>query len=174
MRRLLVGLDGSTRAPAVLAAAVAVAKARAVRIFLFRAVGMPPDVPQDFWKTTEEPLLDMLKRRALAYLVDCATHAPHDLLAEDACQVGIGVPWEAICDAARRLRVDLIVVGSHGYSGLDRLLGTTAAKVVNHAPCSVLVHREPRSEEETSEHPASNAQEPPPSRGPASGKSTRT
>jgi nucleotide-binding universal stress UspA family protein len=37
--------------------------------------------------------------------------------------------------------VDLIVIGSHGYDALDRLLGTTAAKVVNHADRSVLVVR---------------------------------
>ena len=36
---------------------------------------------------------------------------------------------------------DLIVVGSHGYSGIDHLLGTTAARVVNHADRSVLVVR---------------------------------
>ena len=36
---------------------------------------------------------------------------------------------------------DLVVIGSHGYGGLDRLLGTTAAKVANRAPCSVLVVR---------------------------------
>ena len=38
-------------------------------------------------------------------------------------------------------RYDLIVIGSHGYSGIDRLIGTTAAKVVNHAKQSVLVVR---------------------------------
>jgi nucleotide-binding universal stress UspA family protein len=37
----------------------------------------------------------------------------------------------------------LILIGSHGYSGLDHLLGTTAARVVNHADRSVLVVRHP-------------------------------
>jgi len=58
-------------------------------------------------------------------------------------EVKIGVPWETICEAAREKQADLVVIGSHGYRGLDRLLGTTAAKVVNHAHCSVLVVREP-------------------------------
>ena len=39
--------------------------------------------------------------------------------------------------------VDLIVIGSHGYGGIDRVIGTTAAKVVNHADRSVLVVRSP-------------------------------
>jgi nucleotide-binding universal stress UspA family protein len=42
---------------------------------------------------------------------------------------------------ARAIGADLIVIGSHGYGGLDRVLGTTAARVVNHADRSVLVVR---------------------------------
>jgi nucleotide-binding universal stress UspA family protein len=143
MKRILVCLDGSPRAPGVLATALAAARAQASKLVLFRSVGLPPDVPQDFWKTTEEPLLDVLKKRAQAYLDECAASVPRELLAES--DVVIGVAWQAICDTARRLEADLVVVGSHGYGGLDRLLGTTAAKVVNHAPCSVLVAREPHT-----------------------------
>jgi len=32
-------------------------------------------------------------------------------------------------------------MGSHGYGFLERLVGTTAARIVNHARCSVLVVR---------------------------------
>ena len=59
--------------------------------------------------------------------------------------VRIGNPWSAICAAAREHDVDLVVVGSHGYEGVDHLIGTTAAKVVNHCDRSVLVVRESRS-----------------------------
>ena len=55
----------------------------------------------------------------------------------------LGTPWRAVCDAARAQGVDLVVIGTHGFGGVDRLLGTTAAKIVNHAPCSVLVARPP-------------------------------
>ncbi|HXX83175.1 MAG TPA: universal stress protein, partial [Casimicrobiaceae bacterium] len=61
----------------------------------------------------------------------------------DRVQVEIGVPWRAVCDVAIADKVDLIVVGSHGYGGVDRIIGTTAAKIVNHAHCSVLVARKP-------------------------------
>jgi|SRR5580704_8123570 universal stress protein F len=140
MRRILVGLDGSLGAPIVLATAMAIARAQGARLVLLRSVGMPPDVPQDFWKTTEEPLLDVLKHRAAAYLKELAGGVPAEL--RGSSEVVVGVPWQAICDTARRDDVDLIAIGSHGYSGVDRLLGTTAAKVVNHAACSVLVVRE--------------------------------
>ncbi|HEY8090111.1 MAG TPA: universal stress protein [Polyangiaceae bacterium] len=139
MKRILVGLDGSPRAAHVLATAVAIAGAQSARLILVRSVGPPPDVPQDFWKTTEEPLLDVLKKRAQEYLDGQATQVHEGLL--EKTSVLIGVPWQAICETARRDEADLIVVGSHGYAGLDHLLGTTAAKVVNHATCSVLVVR---------------------------------
>ncbi|MBX3160419.1 MAG: universal stress protein [Deltaproteobacteria bacterium] len=54
-----------------------------------------------------------------------------------------GPPWGAIVDAADKdPAIDLIVVGTHGRTGLSRvLLGSVAEKVVRHAPCSVLVVR---------------------------------
>jgi nucleotide-binding universal stress UspA family protein len=139
MKRILVGLDGSPRAPGVLATALTIARAQGAKVFLLRSVGLPPDVPRDFWKTTDEPLLDVLRRHAKAYLDEQTAGVPAELLA--GAEVVVGVPWQAVCDKAKREEVDLIVIGSHGYSGFDRVLGTTAAKVVNHAPCSVVVVR---------------------------------
>lgn len=50
---------------------------------------------------------------------------------------------EGICTYAREHGMNLIVVGSHGRSGLVRaLLGSVSNFVVNHAPCPVLVIRE--------------------------------
>jgi len=141
MKRILVALDGSPRSPAVLQASIDFARSRKETITLFRSVGIPADIPQDLWKATDEPLLDVMRRRADAYLSECARVVPKELLAPIEREVAVGVPWEAVCDAARRNEADLIVIGSHGYGGLDRLIGTTAAKIVNHAPCSVLVVR---------------------------------
>lgn len=53
-----------------------------------------------------------------------------------------GVPWEQIVDTARAETFDLVVMGTHGRTGLKHvLLGSVAEKVVRHAPCSVLVVR---------------------------------
>jgi nucleotide-binding universal stress UspA family protein len=53
-------------------------------------------------------------------------------------------PRHAIIDGARDWGADLIVLGSHGRRGLDRLLlGSVAESVVRHAPCSVEVVRLP-------------------------------
>jgi universal stress protein F len=136
---ILVALDASPRAPAVLAKAIVMALAQDDRLVLFRSIGVPAEIPQDLWRSTDEPLLDVLDHRARAYLDECDAEVP--LAVRGGTQVAVGSPWQAICETARQLRCDLVVIGSHGYSAVDRILGTTAAKVVNHAPCSVLVVR---------------------------------
>ncbi len=52
----------------------------------------------------------------------------------------VGNPFEEIVSVAKELRVDLIVIGSHGYGALGRLLlGSTAERVIQYASCPVLV-----------------------------------
>ena len=59
-------------------------------------------------------------------------------------EVRVGSPWQEIVAAASRLNADLIVLPTHGYSGLKHLLlGSVAERVVRHAPCPVLVLRTP-------------------------------
>ena len=51
-----------------------------------------------------------------------------------------GNPYEEIVNAVREIGVDLIVIGSHGYTGLGRLqLGSTANRVLQYPPGPVLV-----------------------------------
>lgn len=53
----------------------------------------------------------------------------------------LGAPRQEIVRAAGDLDVDLIVIGSHGRHGLERLLGSTARAVLNNATCDVLAVR---------------------------------
>jgi nucleotide-binding universal stress UspA family protein len=49
-------------------------------------------------------------------------------------------PFKAIVAEAQKRRVSIIVLGSHGRSGLTRLMmGSTVSRVIGHAPCKVLV-----------------------------------
>jgi nucleotide-binding universal stress UspA family protein len=53
-----------------------------------------------------------------------------------------GIPHDRIVRAARSTRADLIVLGTHGRTGLGRVfLGSVAARVVTLAPCPVLTVR---------------------------------
>jgi nucleotide-binding universal stress UspA family protein len=53
-----------------------------------------------------------------------------------------GVPFQEIIETAKARQVDLIVMGTHGRTGLmSVLLGSVAEQVIRLAPCSVLVVR---------------------------------
>jgi nucleotide-binding universal stress UspA family protein len=60
------------------------------------------------------------------------------------CYARVGVPiFDEICSVARRAGVDMIVTSTHGHTGLKHLfLGSTAERLVQHAPCPVLVARD--------------------------------
>lgn len=139
MDRFLVGLDASSHAKEVLAAAEALARRSGARLVLCRAIGLPHEIPLEAYVTSPAALADLLATQARRDMAAIAATLPSDLVAD--VIVSVGVPWQAICAAAEACDADLIVIGSHGYSGLDRLLGTTAAKVVNHTSRSVLVVR---------------------------------
>jgi nucleotide-binding universal stress UspA family protein len=62
-------------------------------------------------------------------------------------EVAEGVPFDEIIRCAREKDVDLIVMGTHGHTGLAHmLLGSVAEKVVRKAPCPVLTVRHPEHE----------------------------
>lgn len=55
----------------------------------------------------------------------------------------VGDPAETILSVAKEAEAELIVLGSHGRTGLQRyLLGSVSEKVLTHAPCSILIARE--------------------------------
>lgn len=65
------------------------------------------------------------------------------VLAPENCHVVKGRAYHAVCQLARRLETDLIVTTTHGHTGLRHVfLGSTAERIVQHAPCGVLVVRE--------------------------------
>lgn len=64
--------------------------------------------------------------------------------------IGHGDAASEIVRIAGERKVDLIVISSHGRTGLGRILfGSTAEAVVRHAPCPVLVVKPPQEEEDS-------------------------
>jgi len=56
-----------------------------------------------------------------------------------------GVPYQEIMNCAVKNKIDMIIIGTHGRTGIDRILfGSTAAQVVRNAPCPVLTVRIPK------------------------------
>lgn len=59
----------------------------------------------------------------------------------------LGSPWQTICAYAREQEIDLIVTTTHGRTGLTHvLIGSTAERIVQHAPCPVLAVKHPQRE----------------------------
>ena len=140
MKRILVGLDASARARPVLKAAVELAESTGAKLVLLRAVGVPVELPIEAYRLSPASLAEVLQQEAERGLLDLSKEVPPTRL--ESCRVGVGAPWQVVCDAAKELDVDLIVIGSHGRSGVQKLvLGSVAGKVVTLSARPVLVVR---------------------------------
>jgi nucleotide-binding universal stress UspA family protein len=140
MKKLLVCVDGSPRETSVLRAAIALARNSGARLLLFRSFGIPAELPLEAYSMAVDDVPMLLEKHARTALETLEKNVPPELRA--GTRVELGIPWQSIERAAADEDVDLIVIGSHGYQALDRVLGTTAAKVVNHADRSVMVVRD--------------------------------
>lgn len=139
-RTILVALDSSPRAAHVLAEAVDLAQKLGGKLVLVRGIGLHHDLPAEALNESPARVPEILERNDREELEQLARGVPPELISK--IVIHVGVAWEVICRTAEQEDADLIVIGSHGYSGIDKLLGTTAARVVNHTKRSVLVVRE--------------------------------
>lgn len=141
MKKLLVALDASKRAPGVLAAALSLASRLEAQIVVVRATGVAGELPVEAYASDPDAIADVLAERARTDLAELAKIAPPGMVT--ALRAEEGSAWQVIDRVAREEDVDAIVIGAQGYGAVDRLMGTVAANVVNHADRSVIVIREP-------------------------------
>jgi nucleotide-binding universal stress UspA family protein len=136
--KILAAVDASERAPHVFDVAVGIARLAGARLYVMRAVMIPPEFPPAAAGTPVDPLVARMAASAMQDLSQLIASAPDDVSIQPPT-VRLGVPWRVILETAEERDVDLIVVGSHGYHGWDRVLGTTAGKIANVAQRNVLV-----------------------------------
>lgn len=141
MKLVLVAVDGSPRSEGVIDASIFLGRATGTRLLLFTAVGLPDQLPDGALALSPGGVSLLLERKAQETLDRLQQRVPIELRC--GTRVAMGAPWVTIERVSAEEEADLIVIGSHGYGALDRVLGTTAAKVVNHADRSVLVVRDP-------------------------------
>lgn len=135
MGRILLPLDGSARAGWAIPYVTAVARAFGSDVVLLRVVeGGPPGV------MSPDPVEWRLERgEALSYLEEVKADFVRADIPVD-IDVGVGQPAEAILEAARARRADLIALTTHGRGeALGVALAGTAHKVISGAGPSVLV-----------------------------------
>ncbi len=138
-KSILVAVDGSPRAPLVLEHALAIAERFEATLHLCRAVNIPLSIPVEAWTLSGEELAASLINSARAEIDELAKDVPAARRGASICE--LGKPAQVIESAAESCDADLVVIGSHGYGPLDRVIGTTAARVVNHAKRPTLVVR---------------------------------
>lgn len=146
IRHILVPFDFSDYAEKALHYAVAFARQFESKITLLHVCpipyypaeigGLPAIVPMN------EPPIDRIQAHLEAY---SRRHIPPAM--RQHTSVRMGPAYEEICEAARELAVEMIIIATHGRTGFKRaLMGSTAERVVRQAPCPVLVVREHEQE----------------------------
>jgi nucleotide-binding universal stress UspA family protein len=132
---VMVAVDGSECSEAALVQGITIARGCQCKLFVIYVVNVNPEYfalsPAMEDKMEEEAMavLEKAKARATAEQVDCETILSFDDQA-----------YGPIVEEAKNRGISLIVVGSHGRTGLGRILmGSVSQRVVGHAPCPVLV-----------------------------------
>jgi nucleotide-binding universal stress UspA family protein len=142
IRRIVVGTDFSEPSFPALKAAAAMARREGATVFLAHVIDPLPHIGPGLDAVMgTDALRDGIEEYAKQHLKDIreshfegVTVESHILYSPNAGM--------AMTDFAERVDADLIVVGTHGRSGLERImLGSVAEKVTRLAPCSVFVVR---------------------------------
>jgi nucleotide-binding universal stress UspA family protein len=143
---LLVPTDGSKLSDKAVTHAISLAQALKAKVSFFYA---SPDYPLPayaegvVYESVSKKEYALLARKEADQVLGRATTKATTAGVECARMHSIAnSPWEAILAAARKAKCDVIVMASHGRSGLSAmLLGSETQKVLTHSKLPVLVVR---------------------------------
>jgi nucleotide-binding universal stress UspA family protein len=149
LKKVMVATDFSEPSDAALAYGRQLARTFGAGLTLFHAAD---DIAAratggDGFAFIDPTLQRQLEEAARIKAVSLISDEDRDQLRAEAVVVIAVSPAAAITDYARREQVDLIIVGTHGRSGVAHLvMGSVAERVVRTAPCPVLTVRHPEHE----------------------------
>lgn len=139
LKKILVPIDFSDYSKNALKYAVPFARQFLAEIFLLYIVE-PVIYPADFgfgqigFPSIEEEM----KKKGLEELEKLASSEIQDTIKWEIA-VEVGKPFVEINRVAKEKNIDLIIIATHGHTGIEHVLfGSTAEKVVRKAPCPVL------------------------------------
>jgi nucleotide-binding universal stress UspA family protein len=154
--RILVPLDGSRLAEQALSYAMTLARGLPAELVVFRAISIPSDVQDALDKADLKAgsLLDRLATDAGEYLTAIAHFAQQSgLTASHAVRRGPAA--DVIVEYAAQTEIQLIVMASHGYTGIKRWRhGSVAERVLQSASVPVLLLRAKEGVSEGLPHPS--------------------
>jgi nucleotide-binding universal stress UspA family protein len=138
IRRILCPTDFSAFADRALSHAIALARWYEARLTVLHVLPPPPAPGSPFQAFAPPPPDTAAEGRVLQSLARFTRPAEEAGVPIDV-QLREGSPARTVLDLARTLPSDLIVMGTHGREGFERLvLGSVTEKVVRQAPCPVL------------------------------------
>ncbi len=145
MKKILVPTDFSDQALYAFEAAASIARKSNAELHLYHVIEVPdyPEITDIIAYRTlgSTDVLEEIEKK-LAQTADCDQCSDIEVT----YSVDFDTPYEKISRKAADGQFDLIVTGSHGRQGLNKILvGSTAEKVIQHAPCLVLTIKEPVS-----------------------------
>lgn len=142
VKNILVGVDGSK--PSIDASHFAMGLAEQMSaqltfLFVIETPQVIPVGPLSGYVTTSSARSQEDVKKAEAIVEEIAKERPG---LKVSTRVELGQPVETICEVAKSLGADLVVVGARGHNAAQRfLMGSVSDRVVHHAPCPVLVVR---------------------------------
>ncbi|MBL7014457.1 MAG: universal stress protein [Candidatus Marinimicrobia bacterium] len=104
----------------------------------------PVVVPPAYLMVTSETLVSKEKEKNVQKLIneEITNFFPKELNVDPI--IATGVPFVEIISYARKNVIDMIIIATHGFTGLNHILfGSTAERVVRKSPCPVLTVRNP-------------------------------
>jgi nucleotide-binding universal stress UspA family protein len=144
MKRILVAVDFSECSVVALDLAATIAGKFEARLLVLHVLHDPAESPGFYMaKKAGKKVFRNMKDAAQQMMADFVKKHLKKFKEFDDFIVS-GLPAAQIISFAERKKVDVIVMGTHGRGGLNRLmLGSVADKVVRTATCPVLIVREP-------------------------------
>jgi len=145
--KILVGIDASEYSKAALEYVRKHPWPTGTQVIIFSAVQVPVMLSAEMYVPSSGAVDQILDEEVKVHeaLVSQAEQELRDSGFKTEGRVLRGDPREAIIRAVQEAGADLVVVGSHGRTGLTKLLmGSVASHVVAHAPCDVLVVKKGR------------------------------
>jgi len=133
-KNILLATDGSRYSEAAADKAIDFAKSYDSELKIISVV----DVPTEYYGEAPKAVEDLTKK-AKEFVSNVKKKAEISNI-KASTFVGEGDAYKTITDLARNEKADVIFMGSHGRTGLKRLLmGSVTEEVIGHAPCPVLV-----------------------------------
>jgi glycine betaine transporter len=139
VREILAPVDFSAHSTAPLQYAIRLANQVGAKITLLHVIKPALTSPEVGWYPSIESTDKIAQIAENAVTCICAREKLTPPLSGPTI-IRVGVPWEIIKETARDLNIDLILITTHGRTGLAHaLLGSSAEKIIRQAPCPVLV-----------------------------------